>query len=60
LPWLKKAIGSVLIKGGIYLLAGEPGIGKTTLSLQILGDLSKQGIKVLYIPFILNLVIKLI
>ena len=50
LPWLKKAIGSVLIKGGIYLLAGEPGIGKTTLSLQILGDLSKQGIKVLYIP----------
>jgi DNA repair protein RadA/Sms len=50
LPWLKKAIGSNLIKGGIYLLAGEPGIGKTTLSLQILGDLCKQGVKVLYIP----------
>ena len=50
LPWLKEAIGSDLIKGGIYLLAGEPGIGKTTLALQILGDVSKQGIKVLYIP----------
>ncbi|MDD3427438.1 MAG: hypothetical protein PHR42_00680 [Caldisericia bacterium] len=29
LPWLKEAIGSGFIKGGIYLLAGEPGIGKT-------------------------------
>lgn len=50
LPWLKKAIGSDLIQGGIYLLAGEPGIGKTTLSLQILGDISRQGVRVLYIP----------
>ncbi|MGQ9723108.1 MAG: ATPase domain-containing protein [Candidatus Jordarchaeum sp.] len=50
LPWLKKAIGSEFIKGGIYLLAGEPGIGKTTLSIQILGDISIQGAKVLYIP----------
>lgn len=50
LPWLTKAIGSNLIKGGIYLLAGEPGIGKTTLALQILGELSGQGVKVLYIP----------
>ena len=50
LPWFKKAIGSEFIKGGIYLLAGEPGIGKTTLAIQILGDLSGQGVKVLYIP----------
>jgi len=50
LSWLKKAIGSDLIKGGIYLLAGEPGIGKTTLSLQVLGEIAKQGIKVLYLP----------
>jgi DNA repair protein RadA/Sms len=50
LSWLTKAIGSDLIKGGIYLLAGEPGIGKTTLALQILGDLSGQGVKVLYVP----------
>lgn len=50
LPWLKRAIGSEMIEGGIYLLAGEPGIGKTTLALQILGDISGQGVKVLYIP----------
>ena len=50
LPWLKKAIGSELLHGGIYLLAGEPGIGKTTLTIQILGDISRQGIQVLYIP----------
>ncbi len=50
LSWLKKSISSDLIKGGIYLLAGEPGIGKTTLAIQILGDLSRQGVEVLYIP----------
>ena len=50
LPWLGKALGSDLIKGGIYLLAGEPGIGKTTLALQLLGKISSQGVKVLYIP----------
>lgn len=50
LSWLKKAIGSEFIKGGIYLLAGEPGIGKTTLAIQILGDICSQGTKVLYIP----------
>ena len=50
LSWLKKAINSDLIKGALYLLAGEPGIGKTTLALQILGEISRQGAKVLYIP----------
>ncbi len=55
LPWLKEAIGSGFIKGGIYLLAGEPGIGKTTLALQILIELSTQNKKVLYIPTELSL-----
>ena len=48
--WLKKDVGSDLINGGIYLLAGEPGIGKTTLSLQLLAELAKQNIKVMYLP----------
>lgn len=49
LPWLVKAVAPGLIRGGVYLLAGEPGIGKTTLAIQLLGDLALQQIKVLYI-----------
>lgn len=49
LPWLTQAIGDGFVRGGVYLLAGEPGIGKTTLSLQILGDVAQRGMKVLYI-----------
>lgn len=49
LPWLKKAMSGGFMRGGVYLLAGEPGIGKTTLAIQVLGDLATQGIKVLYL-----------
>jgi DNA repair protein RadA/Sms len=49
LPWLNESVNKGFVRGGVYLLAGEPGIGKTTLALQILGDLAKQGMKVLYI-----------
>ena len=49
LPWLEEAIGEGFVRGGTYLLAGEPGIGKTTLALQILGDIAQRGMKVLYV-----------
>jgi len=49
LPWLEKAIGPQLCKGWSYLVAGEPGIGKSTMSLQILGALSCKNIKTLYL-----------
>ncbi len=49
LPWLGKAIAPGFIRGGVYLLAGEPGIGKTTLAIQVLGDFAAQGIKTLYL-----------
>jgi len=49
MSWLEGAVSPGLIRGGTYLLAGEPGIGKTTLAIQVLGDLAMQGIKVLYV-----------
>src|SRR5574337_10727 len=49
LPWLQEALQGGLTKGGIYLIAGEPGIGKTTLAVQILADLAKRGIPVVYV-----------
>ena len=49
LSWLNDAVGGGFVRGGRYLLAGEPGIGKSTLALQILGDTAKNGMKVLYV-----------
>ncbi len=49
LPWLQDVLRGGLTKGGIYLIAGEPGIGKTTLAVQILVDLAKRGVPVVYL-----------
>jgi hypothetical protein len=48
LGWLRLRIGK-FIKGGVYLLAGQPGIGKSTLAIRLALDLGRQGHKVLYI-----------
>ena len=40
--------GKGLIKGGVYLIAGSPGIGKSTFLLQMAKMLDKNGHKVLY------------
>jgi DNA repair protein RadA/Sms len=50
LSWLDKASDtSGLVPGGIYLIAGEPGIGKTTLCMQIAGSLAQREVKTLYL-----------
>ncbi len=49
LPWLTEAIGGGFVPGGAYLVAGEPGIGKTTLAIQVLGAFARRGVKVLYV-----------
>ncbi len=46
---LDRVLGGGLVAGGLVLLGGEPGIGKSTLLLQILMRLSRRGLKVLYI-----------
>lgn len=43
-----RVLGGGLVHGSVVLLSGEPGIGKSTLLLQICGELGKSK-KVLYI-----------
>lgn len=45
---LDRVFGGGIVKGSLALLGGEPGIGKSTLILQICNDIAKNG-KVLYI-----------
>lgn len=44
---LDRLLGGGIVKGSIILLGGEPGIGKSTLSLQI--PLHCEGLKTLYV-----------
>lgn len=48
ISWLKERI-SRLIQGGVYLLAGPPGIGKSTLSIQLCLSLGAQDKTSVYI-----------
>lgn len=45
---LDRVLGGGLVKGSIVLLSGEPGIGKSTILLQICEYLGK-GLKILYV-----------
>jgi DNA repair protein RadA/Sms len=49
LPWLNRALNGGFVRGAVYLLAGGPGLGKTTLVNQVLGDMASRGRKVLYV-----------
>ncbi len=44
---IDEVLGGGLVPGGVILISGEPGIGKSTLLLQIAGKMAEQG-KVLY------------
>ncbi len=45
---LDEALGGGLVQGQVILISGEPGIGKSTLLLQIANEMAKTGKKVLY------------
>lgn len=45
---LDRVLGSGLVVGSLTLIGGEPGIGKSTLIMQVCGNLAKSG-KVLYV-----------
>jgi DNA repair protein RadA/Sms len=44
-----RVLGGGLVKGSLVLLGGEPGIGKSTLLLQVADAVSRKGTSVLYV-----------
>jgi DNA repair protein RadA/Sms len=55
LPWFATAANHKgLTRGGIYLLSGQPGAGKSTLALQMSVDLAAAGRRVLYVSLEMN------
>ena len=49
LPWLNRTLNGGFVRGAVYLLTGGPGLGKTTLVNQALGEIASRGRKVLYV-----------
>ena len=44
-----RTLGGGLVEGSLVLIGGDPGIGKSTLVLQSMGEMAKSGAKVLYV-----------
>jgi len=44
-----RVLGGGIVAGSVTLIGGDPGIGKSTLSLQVSCALSEQGFKILYV-----------
>ncbi|WIV13112.1 DNA repair protein RadA [Proteiniborus sp. MB09-C3] len=46
---LDRVLGGGLVKGSLILVGGDPGIGKSTLLIQVANNISRMGLKVLYV-----------
>src|SRR5699024_1558300 len=49
IPEFDRVLGGGLVPGAVVLLAGEPGVGKSTLLLEVGSWTSRQGARVLYV-----------
>jgi len=49
LPELDRLLGGGVVPGSLTLVGGDPGIGKSTLLLQVSHAIAKQGLVVLYV-----------
>lgn len=47
-PPLDEALGGGFVRGSVILFGGEPGVGKTTLLLQLLSRMSQNSIRCVY------------
>ena len=46
---LDRVLGGGIVKGSVILIGGDPGVGKSTIALQVSNHLTKQGLGVLYV-----------
>jgi len=46
---LNRVLGGGIVEGSVTLLGGDPGVGKSTLLLQVCGKLAEAGATVLYV-----------
>ena len=46
---LDRVLGGGMVEGGVVLIGGDPGIGKSTLLLQALDGLQRAGVPTLYV-----------
>ncbi|HQO56560.1 MAG TPA: DNA repair protein RadA, partial [Clostridia bacterium] len=49
IPEFDRVLGGGVVEGSLLLIGGEPGVGKSTLLLQVCAQLTRQGKQVLYI-----------
>lgn len=48
-PEINRLFGNGIVEGSLALIGGDPGIGKSTLMLQLSASFTQQGKKVLYV-----------
>ncbi len=46
---LDRVLGGGVVRGSVILIGGDPGIGKSTISLQLCHQLAENGKKILYV-----------
>ncbi|MEP7090453.1 MAG: AAA family ATPase, partial [Nocardioidaceae bacterium] len=49
IPELDRVLGGGVVPGAAVLLAGEPGVGKSTLLLEVASQTARTGLRVLYV-----------
>jgi DNA repair protein RadA/Sms len=48
-PELDRVLGGGIVPGAAVLLAGEPGVGKSTLLLEVAAQSARSGVRTLYV-----------
>lgn len=46
---LDRVLGGGVVKGSLMLVGGDPGIGKSTILIQVANNIAKQSLKILYV-----------